>query len=524
MIKEFGENYDESEFKHKDITHSPRRRLPWPVLKVPAGYIDYSQRRYDDYGIIDQGCECHHSSSYKPKLLSKEKITIGPVDEEFDKLVESVLGIPNDGIFMRNDPSNLVRDSDGRAYTLLFAPHHRDGLRALANGINAPPQFMRLGPFAIVQVNLAGMHVLTTLDDDALDQLGGPSLPNFLLQSSSADPPPSGVSSCSGTTSGGGGSGEATSSDVATANGSTKTESTVPITSLNGDVEGSDANVKMNDNHPTVKSDIQDSIEAAKKTHGSEAENDSKHEVTPAPLSIDDLTTTEEIAVSSPYSVEDLPKLAEHIPFDWFPDYLHVNDPQSVTFSDKYTYGYRNKSYRTATIIYKRMYPKLPRDDPPLDASKDTANQHQPNVAHLHLAQKNRFGVGNHSIVHHAPVTLPKPLSAHSRDGRVVVAAKSAFRAESARQLLQQEAKMYNLFPQHLSEDWCGYNFVTPIRHPVPAGPVVPKFYGYYVPVKIVDGKEVMWDELDVEAESPLLLLEECGEPVKPDEFTADMR
>ncbi|KAI0688594.1 hypothetical protein BC835DRAFT_1256903, partial [Cytidiella melzeri] len=145
-------------------------------------------------------------------------------------------------------------------------------------------------------------------------------------------------------------------------------------------------------------------------------------------------------------------------------------------------------------------------------------------VAHLHLAQQNRFGVGHHSLVHHAPLTLPEPLTAHSRNGRVTVAAKSAFRVRSARTLLHNEAKMYNAFPRHLSEDWCGFNLVTPMKHPVPIGPVVPKFYGYYVPVRIEDGKEVLCDEIDPSSNSALLLIEECGKPVEPAKFTADMR
>ena len=75
---------------------------------------------------------------------------------------------------------------------------------------------------------------------------------------------------------------------------------------------------------------------------------------------------------------------------------------------------------------------------------------------------------------------------------------------------------MYNLFPEHLTQDWCGYNLVHPIKYPVPVGPVVPKFYGYYVP----KGHE----ETDEDAPSPILLMEECGDPVKPHKFNADAR
>ena len=73
---------------------------------------------------------------------------------------------------------------------------------------------------------------------------------------------------------------------------------------------------------------------------------------------------------------------------------------------------------------------------------------------------------------------------ARSPTGEVTVAAKAGFRSAEARPLLLNEGKMYNAFPKHLQEGWCGLNLVAPILHPVPVGPVVPKFYGYYVPVR----------------------------------------
>ena len=167
-------------------------------------------------------------------------------------------------------------------------------------------------------------------------------------------------------------------------------------------------------------------------------------------------------------------------------------------------------------MVYMRKYPKLPRDG----AKEHDLPTSPPREAHLYLAHQNRMGVGNHSLVHDATLTLPKPVSAHSRNGMVKVAAKSAFPKTSARELLANEGKLYSLFPEHLSQDWCGYNFVTPIKHPVPVGPVVPKFFGYYVP--IVNG--VPCKETDVDAPSPILLIEECGECIEPGEFTLDDR
>ncbi|KAJ7019878.1 hypothetical protein C8F04DRAFT_1014895 [Mycena alexandri] len=93
---------------------------------------------------------------------------------------------------------------------------------------------------------------------------------------------------------------------------------------------------------------------------------------------------------------------------------------------------------------------------------------------------------------------------------------------------------MYDAFPKHLQEDWCGLNLVAPITHPVPVGAVVPKFYGYYVPVREDNEKRdeqialqnfkrspgyKAWDRL-----SPILLLQECGSPITPGNFSADER
>jgi hypothetical protein len=82
---------------------------------------------------------------------------------------------------------------------------------------------------------------------------------------------------------------------------------------------------------------------------------------------------------------------------------------------------------------------------------------------------------------------------------------------------------MYNLFPGHLQEEWCGFNAVGDGL--VPVGAVVPKFYGYYVPEKDEN------DEGDrglknvttrPRYESPILLLEECGKPVIREQLVQD--
>ncbi|KAJ6602796.1 hypothetical protein DFH09DRAFT_900011, partial [Mycena vulgaris] len=163
-------------------------------------------------------------------------------------------------------------------------------------------------------------------------------------------------------------------------------------------------------------------------------------------------------------------------------------------------------------------------------------------VAHLNLSSAPRLGVGNHSAVHRAALRLPRPLGARSPTGEVTVAAKTGFSNSEARQLLLNEGRIYGAFPKQLMEDWCGLNLVAPITHPVPVHAVVPKFYGYYVPVR-EDGSGDDTADHDKEDEaagllhfmrstsykdwqrmSPILLLEECGSPIMPAKFTDDAR
>ncbi|CAL1710134.1 unnamed protein product [Somion occarium] len=225
----------------------------------------------------------------------------------------------------------------------------------------------------------------------------------------------------------------------------------------------------------------------------------------------------------SPYSVKDIPKLEEFIPTAFFPDILIVHDPHHVTLdcknSDAHERGMDDNDVPfERTKRYVRMLPKLPgeaRAENPVTKKPEDS----PRVAHLYLHKQNTLGAGHHSDVYRAPLTLPPPLSAHSRNGNVVVAAKTSLARRSARELLQNEGLIYSKFPKHLMEDWCGYNIVAPIKHPVPVGPVVPKFYGYYLPEGVSSS-----GALDNSTASPILLLEECGEPVQPSKFTLDDR
>ncbi|KAI0343573.1 hypothetical protein BDW22DRAFT_1328208 [Trametopsis cervina] len=164
-----------------------------------------------------------------------------------------------------------------------------------------------------------------------------------------------------------------------------------------------------------------------------------------------------------------------------------------------------------APIKYRRKYPKLNskyRGGADVDGSE--------NVAHLYLHPENRLGVGSHSTVYHAALQLPAPLTARTPNGRVRVAAKvSPHLGHVDEEMLCNEAEMYNAFPKHLAEDWCGYNLVPPDPHPVPVGAVVPKFYGFYEPYNI-HGRS--------QRPGPILLLEECGEQICADSLTQDQK
>lgn len=252
---------------------------------------------------------------------------------------------------------------------------------------------------------------------------------------------------------------------------------------------------------------------------------------------------------------------------------------------------------------YKRVWPKFPRDKEPgtlfntnprcasiaFDSQKTITPDAQLNIGRLDLAGEDILGTGNHSVVFRAPLQFPHPLSADSPTNQVTVAAKTAISKSEARQLLNNEAHIYSKFPKHLMEHYTGFHLVKPCTHPVPVNAIVPKFFGFYVPVreereaerraqkkaeriaqqkvrreakerleanreKAVDpvaaepyatsgeeseSEETCSDDEDSndddeyddddpfirrDALSPILLLEECGVPVVPRDFTPDER
>ena len=116
--------------------------------------------------------------------------------------------------------------------------------------------------------------------------------------------------------------------------------------------------------------------------------------------------------------------------------------------------------------------------------------------------------------------TSPKGI--HPLTAKVRVAAKLSIPNDVH---LGNEAEAYQAFPRDFFEHWSGFNVVKPLKVPTPVGPLVPQFYGYYVP-------DIESAKSDSESESPLtwlhqylspiLLLEDCGQKLDPEELTLD--
>jgi hypothetical protein len=128
----------------------------------------------------------------------------------------------------------------------------------------------------------------------------------------------------------------------------------------------------------------------------------------------------------------------------------------------------------------------------------------------LDLRCAHSLGVGHHSQVLLAPLTFPSTTSGPRPSVRGAVAVKLSNPDDDAREMLLNEAKIYNLFP-----------------HDLQGGdvPIVPKFYGCYMPYMKVSDRDddgngsdsLEWTrEMIIECQiAPILLLEACGKVVR---------
>lgn len=106
--------------------------------------------------------------------------------------------------------------------------------------------------------------------------------------------------------------------------------------------------------------------------------------------------------------------------------------------------------------------------------------------------------------------TSPKGI--HPLTAKVRVAAKLSIPNDLH---LGREAEAYQAFPRDFFEHWSGFQLVKPLKVPTPVGPLVPQFYGYYVPdlETLVDPARYL---------SPILLIEDCGHQIAPEKLTED--
>ncbi|KAJ7243195.1 hypothetical protein B0H12DRAFT_1188760 [Mycena haematopus] len=209
---------------------------------------------------------------------------------------------------------------------------------------------------------------------------------------------------------------------------------------------------------------------------------------------------------------ESVPKLEQRIATHLLPEALIVNDCKNQTHSHE-------AGEEPTFVKYRRVYPP-PTGLPDADVPRSTAHLKLPGSVSL-------IGQGSHADVYAAHLTLDERfrLVAQStpQPATVRVAAKISSDDPDDLAMLEHEARMYNAFPEHLSEDWSGFNAIgEAFSHELGAAPivpvmaVVPKFYGYFVSD----------EQLDVKSSSarPILLMEDCGQPIEPKSMSTEER
>ncbi|EEB90956.1 hypothetical protein MPER_10768, partial [Moniliophthora perniciosa FA553] len=97
---------------------------------------------------------------------------------------------------------------------------------------------------------------------------------------------------------------------------------------------------------------------------------------------------------------------------------------------------------------------------------------------------------------------------------------------------LRGEATNYEKFPRDFAEHWSGYNLCYPLHDPTPCGAITPGVFMVVGRKKarerdgevFVEGATNNSDEGKETYFSPLLLLEDCGDPVNPEKLNLDDR
>ncbi|KAI0672167.1 hypothetical protein C8Q78DRAFT_1077726 [Trametes maxima] len=513
MLKALGENYDRIEAAlWEDPLVPPRVLRPWPVLKLP---LDHPAQPEIPLGAIDEGCELEHSdfACYAIRANGSEYTEDGSIlaykrREPRRCPGGSDLSRPCTGRFVENSGSEPVKNSREKPYDYVWCSHFRARLEAAASSDEQS---------ALISEAARGMiagHIVADPYGVFLEG-GRPPSPWFGTRH------PVQIRA------------EAVDQD----------SDCVPFT-YPGASGPSSARVHCDEEHPG----LDQSTECATVVGLEDVDVDMEQVETPPPTVTADATQLvppeDEVKQSEHtdlFSTAGLPKLEEFIPDALFPDILFVHDPDRATnhkANPSEPIKYRRVLFRLRSDVSSQNSSTSPQSDDDAMGQGAATKVTEERVAHLHIRRSNRLGEGHHSYVYRAPLTLPPPLSAHSRTGQVTVAAKLAFPHCTAHTLLHNEARVYSQFPRHLQEEYCGFNIVSPCYYPVPVGPVVPKFYGFYLPVKedgSIDagagGPDGARHSHCYEDEpcgapwlSPILLMEECGKPVEPERFTVDQR
>ncbi|KAK0203894.1 hypothetical protein DFS33DRAFT_841738 [Desarmillaria ectypa] len=161
--------------------------------------------------------------------------------------------------------------------------------------------------------------------------------------------------------------------------------------------------------------------------------------------------------------------------------------------------------------VYKRIFPRLKENAIHSDIHGTIHATRKPRTAYLDLSSAKDLGAGagSHSKVLLGKLHLPEPLVARSSTAQFEVAVKLARSDHESHKMLRTEAKLYDsAIPRYLTGDWSGFHFLEDAVYDgdgiVPVAAVVPKFYGFYIPVHR-DYTGLL---------SPILLMEECGTPI----------
>ena len=241
------------------------------------------------------------------------------------------------------------------------------------------------------------------------------------------------------------------------------------------------------------------------------------------------------------YSPEGPSPLQTNIPDELMPDELIVHDFRDLTHRCRHS-GPRIKphgSVRYRRAVFSTGDLKLGGCQLVPPAGEATGlSQHQ--IAHLYLSRE-YLGYGGHSTVFHAPFELRLDPTSDERT-RVTVAVKTATVGCESHRMLHQEGELCNAFPRALMEESpkeifgvgsdagttnallqnChGGSDFSRNTSTLPA--VVPKFYGYYLPLD--SGGNLEWDlhpdkpplgpcKCEAQWRTALLLMEKCGVPI----------